>query len=203
PPASCSRSGTAAPSAAGPAPVSSPPASSPTRASACTPCRIPRTTGPVPVVLTFTENSWAAVAAGVDKRSRTGTYCTGSPNSQLPGDQSIRPREFRMSDVLTQVHPESAPLPPAVPPAERPPRLWPAAVVIALMWLAIQVPALVAPGTFVTFMFLMYAPMVAGVALAVWLLFFSRLRWLDRVLVLVAFIGLWGASQELADISMP
>jgi outer membrane protein assembly factor BamB len=68
-------------------------------------------------------------------------------------------------------------------------RLWPAVVIVALQWLLIKGPPLVMEGGFVTFMLMFWTPMIAAVALMVWWLLFSRVGWLDRLLVFAVFIG--------------
>src|SRR5947207_1635483 len=72
-------------------------------------------------------------------------------------------------------------------------RLWPGLLIVAAMWLAILVPRWVAPGTMGHFMAMMWSPMIAAAAIAVWWLFASRLRWTDRILGLLAF-GAVGAA---------
>ena len=93
-----------------------------------------------------------------------------------------------MNDAASQVQagpPPAAPVPPpaapvAVPAAVPKPRLWPAVVIVALEWAAILAPRNLDLSMFVQFMCVFLAPLVATVALAVWWLFFSRLRWRDR-----------------------
>jgi outer membrane protein assembly factor BamB len=69
----------------------------------------------------------------------------------------------------------------------RPLRLWPAVVIIALQWLVVKTVSWVAPATMAQFMTMFLAPLVGTGLLAVWWLFFSRLRWVDRILGLVVF----------------
>ena len=100
-----------------------------------------------------------------------------------------------MSDVTSQVQSDLPPLrrpasgvtlaptsaPTRAPTAPRP-RVWPAAVIVALEWLAIETPRWLELQFFVQFMFMFLAPIVAAVLLVVWWLFFSRLPWRDRCL---------------------
>src|SRR5690348_3770595 len=97
-----------------------------------------------------------------------------------------------MSDISSPI-PEGAfqsgspPL--ASPPARRRPRLWPGVAIVALMWGAILGVQLIDPekveavNQMVQFQVRFMAPTVAGALFLVWWLFFSRLRWLDRLLV--------------------
>jgi outer membrane protein assembly factor BamB len=83
-----------------------------------------------------------------------------------------------------------APTEAAVPPsAERRLRLWPGVVIIALLWPVIKVPGWIAPGTMMQFRAMFMAPMAATALLMIWWLFASRLRWVDRGLGLLAFVG--------------
>ena len=58
--------------------------------------------------------------------------------------------------------------------------MWPALVVVALEWTAIETPKWLGLQPFVQFMAMFLAPIVAAVLLVVWWLFFSRIRWRDR-----------------------
>src|SRR5205823_1237080 len=90
----------------------------------------------------------------------------------------------------------AGPWSPAMP---RPrPRVWPAAIILALEWIAIETPRLLEMQAFVKFMILLMAPMAAAVLLAAWWLFFSRLRWRDRLLGLGVVAGGGAASALLA-----
>ena len=101
-----------------------------------------------------------------------------------------------MSDTLSPV--PSAPLTPgglsplpsaaSVPAAAPRPRLWPGVLIIVLEWLAITVPGWVVPGTFIQFQGMFLGPMIGAAAIALWWLFFSRLRWKDQLPVLLASI---------------
>jgi outer membrane protein assembly factor BamB len=57
------------------------------------------------------------------------------------------------------------------------------------MWLGIKIPGMIAPGTLVQFMGMFWAPIIAAAAIALWWLLASRARWLDRVLILLVFLG--------------
>ena len=67
------------------------------------------------------------------------------------------------------------------PPLDRAPRLWPAAVLVAIYWLAWGVVNVFLPGTFSQFLTLFWTPMGVAVGLLVWWLGFSRLPWSSRV----------------------
>ena len=82
-------------------------------------------------------------------------------------------------------------------PAERRLRLWPGIVLIALMWLVSRGMAWVRPGTMEQFMALFLAPMVAAGLITLWWLFFSRLRWWDRLLAPLAFVATAAAASFL------
>jgi outer membrane protein assembly factor BamB len=81
----------------------------------------------------------------------------------------------------------------SVPPR---PRLWPAVLLIVVQWLIILIPAWLAPVTMVHFMGSFLGPIIGVVALAIWWLFASRVRWVDRLLVL--FVCLAAAALTFA-----
>lgn len=94
-----------------------------------------------------------------------------------------------MSDLSSQVQPAPAPfepqpspaaLPPAPPSAPPRPRVWPALVVVALEWIAIETPRWLDLQAVMQFMAMFLAPIAAGVLMVAWWLFFSRIRWRDR-----------------------
>src|SRR5262245_13907916 len=72
------------------------------------------------------------------------------------------------------------------PPAEPRPRLWPGVVLVVLYWLLLTVPGRVASGTMAPFMITYFGSMIVPVAFAGWWLFASRIRWTERLLVLLA-----------------
>jgi outer membrane protein assembly factor BamB len=89
------------------------------------------------------------------------------------------------------------PRPAAVPAAGRL-RLWPAVVIVALQWALIKVPGWVAPNNgLLQFMCMFWAPIVTIAALAVWWVFFSRLRWVDRLFGVLAFAAALGGARLL------
>src|SRR5437868_5167310 len=82
-----------------------------------------------------------------------------------------------------------APLAPAAAapqPGDRRPRLWPGVVIVLLYWAVLKLPMLLMPGTMEAFMAAGLGTMALTVLFLVWWLFFSRLRWTDRLLGLVA-----------------
>jgi outer membrane protein assembly factor BamB len=114
-----------------------------------------------------------------------------------------------MNDAFSQVPPappSPAPAPPddiaaprPAPPATRRPRLWPAVAVVALMWLVISGPWWGESVSMMRFMAVFWGPVVAAAALVIWQLFFSRLRWIDRLLGLAAGAATGAAAAYLAD----
>src|SRR5437764_12748726 len=66
-------------------------------------------------------------------------------------------------------------------------RLWPAVVILVLQWLIIKIPALLAPATPTQFMGWFMGSLIGTALLIVWLLFFSKLKWADRLILLAAF----------------
>src|SRR5262245_37929535 len=97
-----------------------------------------------------------------------------------------------MSDISPPVAEDASqavPTPAAVSSSPRPLRLWPGVVIVALMWGAIQGVKLIDPERFeainelTQFMVQFMGPMVAAAFFFAWWVFFSRLGWLDRLLV--------------------
>lgn len=77
-------------------------------------------------------------------------------------------------------------------------RLWPGIAAVVLMWLGYWLPGYLQPGTFAQFMGKMIAPLGGLLIMAIWWLFFSRIRkWSDRLIVLVAFAGTGFLAQLL------
>jgi outer membrane protein assembly factor BamB len=81
-------------------------------------------------------------------------------------------------------------------------RLWPGVLIVVLQWLAIKVPGLVSPGSFVQFLAMFWTPIVAMTAIAIWWLFFSRLRWSDRFLGILACAAIAAGAYFLAHPSI-
>lgn len=92
---------------------------------------------------------------------------SGQPESPLPGKADLSPQP--------QVSPR--------------PRLWPLVVIMVLQWLIVLVPGWVAPATMIHFYAGSFGPLVGTLAVAIWWLFASRLRWADRLLGLVIFVA--------------
>lgn len=78
-------------------------------------------------------------------------------------------------------------------------RLWPLVVIVVLQWLAMLVPAWLAPATTLHFFGGFLGPLVGGAAVAAWWLFASRLTWTDRWLGLAVFIASIAVTWLLAD----
>jgi outer membrane protein assembly factor BamB len=114
----------------------------------------------------------------------------GLPASQVQAD--LPPTE-------PQAPLAAAPAPPVARPRPRP-RLWPGVAIAVLMLLAIWVPGWLGADPFVRYMAVMWAPIAATVGIALWWLFFSRVRWLDRVLGLAAFIAAAAATAYLSPL---
>ncbi len=98
-----------------------------------------------------------------------------------------------MSDVLSQAEgnfrsPElTEPLAP--PDQRRRARLWPGVLLVVAQAGLMFVPPLFMAGTMPQIMMRFYGPMVCGVAVLLWWLFASRLRWSERLIGLAAFVG--------------
>jgi outer membrane protein assembly factor BamB len=105
---------------------------------------------------------------------------------------------------LSEAVTSQAPALKAVPaPAERRLRIWPAVIILALQWLGATLPGQIAPATLVHFMSLFLAPQIAALALALWWLFASRIRWADRFIGLLTFIASGLTAMALCDQSLP
>lgn len=95
-----------------------------------------------------------------------------------------------------------APLPPP-PSAGNRLRVWPAVVVIALLWAALMIPVRVAPDEMmVQFMAAMFAPMIALALIAVWWLFASRVPWSHRLVGLLVCAAAGAAAVGFAHPTM-
>jgi outer membrane protein assembly factor BamB len=81
-------------------------------------------------------------------------------------------------------------------------RLWPAAVLLLLMYLAILGTTVFYSGTIVQFATGAIAPLVTLVGMAVWLLVFSRLPASDRLLPGAVLVGSMGVAAVVVDPSM-
>jgi outer membrane protein assembly factor BamB len=116
-----------------------------------------------------------------------------------------------MSDSISQARlspsaPEMPPAPSGTPPAVTPTRrlrLWPGVVIVALELLALRLPGWLGLDPIAQFMAMFWAPIVAAAALAIWWLFFSRLRWADRLLGVAVAVGFGLAAWGLLHPSYP
>jgi outer membrane protein assembly factor BamB len=71
-----------------------------------------------------------------------------------------------------------------------------------MQWLAMTVPGWIAPGSMVHIMIMMWTPMLALGAFALWWLFASRLAWKDRFIILGGCAALGAAAVLVYDPSM-
>lgn len=83
-----------------------------------------------------------------------------------------------------------------------PVRLLPAIVLLILMLAALAVTRLLFAGTLTQFMTSLIAPLACLVAMGIWLLFFSRLRWIDRGLIVGAFVVAMAIGSQIVHVSM-
>jgi outer membrane protein assembly factor BamB len=96
-----------------------------------------------------------------------------------------------MSDMISHGAPDplsqdDAAFQPAGPAPQPRLRLWPAVILLGLQWLCMTVPSWLAPGTMLQFFGMFISPMVGAAGFLIWWLFFSRLRWRERWLTLLA-----------------
>ena len=94
-----------------------------------------------------------------------------------------------MSDGIPIPLPQVAATDRSPAPAAPPLRLWPGVLIVVLEWLAIVIPAWIAPVTFAHFMGWFLGPIVATLALFGWWLFGSRLPWPERWFGLRMFLA--------------
>jgi outer membrane protein assembly factor BamB len=73
-------------------------------------------------------------------------------------------------------------------------RLWPGVIIIALLWLLPAAAAWFVSETMIHMLTVVLTPTVMTVALLAWWLFFSRLRWADRLLGLLALAAAGGVT---------
>jgi outer membrane protein assembly factor BamB len=113
-----------------------------------------------------------------------------------------------MSDVKSRDPSDTLPAPASptavvqarpAPEAERRVRLWPGVIIVLLTWLVIVVPSLVMPGTIMQVMLMMNGPLAGAALFVVWWLFFSRIRWRDRGLILAACLAVGGLAYLAYD----
>ncbi len=84
----------------------------------------------------------------------------------------------------------------------RSPRVWPGALVVILMWMAIKVPGWVAPGTIIQFMAMMWGPLAGAVLILAWWIFASRFPWAVRLIGLFSMIVGLAAAFMIGHPSM-
>ncbi len=78
---------------------------------------------------------------------------------------------------------------PEVAPPERHPRVWPGAIILVILLGLVFVPGMVLVPSMAQFMLRMWGPIACTLVLMLTWLFFSRVPWLDRFLVLGVFVG--------------
>jgi outer membrane protein assembly factor BamB len=116
-----------------------------------------------------------------------------------------------MSDAVTQFHsgtPLSDPTPPAaLPDVSQPtpavvrPRLWPAVVILALMWAVTVIPGFIGQlqGTPWHVFAMIWGAGGGAIAIGLWWLFASRVPWTDRLMILLFFAVSSLAARPLSD----
>lgn len=82
------------------------------------------------------------------------------------------------------------------------PRIWVGLILVALQFLAINVPQWVVPGTMVAFQAMIMAPVVCGLIILVWWMAFSRFPGPIRVLGLASFLLCGAIGYVASDVSM-
>lgn len=78
-------------------------------------------------------------------------------------------------------------------------RIWPAALVVALPWLALKIAEQVVPGTPLYMQLFMWRPLVTTVGILLWWMLASRISWRDRFRGLAIFAVLGGIAYGLMD----
>jgi outer membrane protein assembly factor BamB len=84
-------------------------------------------------------------------------------------------REIKMNEIAA---PSSA--------AERRLRLWPGVMIVLAIWACLKLPGLFIPGEITQFYFVFFGPMILTVLFLVWWVGFSKARWKDRGLAVLA-----------------
>jgi outer membrane protein assembly factor BamB len=70
---------------------------------------------------------------------------------------------------------------------------------VILQWLVIIVPGMIAPGTMMQFYAIFMGSMLSALAIVLWWLFASRVRWLDRIAILLLIVGIGAGMFMLYD----
>src|SRR5262245_60895037 len=94
-----------------------------------------------------------------------------------------------MNDAASSIQEGLPPISPTVsapPRTERSLRLWPGAAIVAIQWAAITGIGMLFPATPIQFMAMFMGPMIGAFVFLAWWLFFSRVSWMDRLLLPVA-----------------
>lgn len=87
-------------------------------------------------------------------------------------------------------------------PARRSPRVLAGLLLVALQWVATKVPGWIAPGTTAHIMGMMWGPIIGGVLILVWWLFFSRVSGAAKGIGVLAFLAGAVAAFGLGDPNM-
>lgn len=81
--------------------------------------------------------------------------------------------------------------------AERTLRLWPGLVSVVLMWAAILVPGWVVPGSMLQLYLWMFGIPLLQLLFLIWWLFFTRIRWLERIGLLLVALAIGAVAHQL------
>lgn len=82
-------------------------------------------------------------------------------------------------------------------------RLWPALVLVAVLWLARLFAMTGEPSPFKFFLGLIIIPFSVIASLLIWTLFASRMKWFDRLLIVGAFVVVTIATSLVSGINFP
>src|SRR5262249_19825671 len=85
---------------------------------------------------------------------------------------------------------------------ERGPRLWPGVLIVVLYWGVLKLPGLLLSGTPAQVPIMFMGSMAAPAIFLLWWLFFSRVRWADRLGCLLAFALIGGGIWLFYDPTM-
>ena len=89
-----------------------------------------------------------------------------------------------------------------IPKALRPLRIWPAIVLLALLWALRLVPRVVEEQTMATITMVFMGPAAASLLVMLWWVGFSRAAWKERLLGLLGVLAIGFVANLLADKSV-